>query len=91
MAANGTASQIKESSGFPQRNNSRGTTGWAIYSFHDLSKAGIRAGQKWETSEPETDPSPIAVLSWTKNISMFAMSPACPINIHKERTRKLLC
>jgi len=27
---------------------------------------GIRSGQKWQTSEPETNPSPIAALFWTK-------------------------
>jgi hypothetical protein len=37
--------------------------------------AGVRAGQKWQTSEPETDPSPIAALSWTKKYQYVRDQP----------------
>jgi len=38
-------------------------------------KQGIHAGQKWETSEPETNPSPIALLSWTKKYQYVRDEP----------------
>jgi hypothetical protein len=37
--------------------------------------AGIHAGQKWQTSELETDPSPIAALSWTKKYQYVRDEP----------------
>jgi hypothetical protein len=38
-------------------------------------KQGIRAGQKWESSEPETNPSPIAALSWRKKYQYVRDEP----------------
>jgi hypothetical protein len=42
-------------------------------------KDGVRAGQKWDSSEPETTPSPIAGLSWSKKYQ-YVRDEACPVN-----------
>ena len=39
-------------------------------------KGGVSAGQKWEAVEPETTPSPIAGLSWTKKYQ-YARDEPC--------------
>ena len=37
--------------------------------------AGTHAGQKWQTTEPEADPSPIAELFWTKKYEYVRDAP----------------
>src|SRR5260370_26081191 len=50
-------------------------------------KAGVHAGQKWETSEAETDPSPIAALSWTKKYQYVRDEP-CLYDQHSQRANQ---
>jgi len=67
IASNGSASRIK---GLDQLSPAQqfAWNDWLgrFTSSMTFPKQGIQAGQKWETSEPETNPSPIAALSWTK-------------------------
>jgi hypothetical protein len=76
IAANGTASQI---SGIDQLSPAQrfAWTDWLgrFTSSMTFPKAGIHPGQKWETSEPETEPSPIAALSWTKKYQYVRDEP----------------
>jgi len=44
-------------------------------------KAGVTARQKWDMSEPETTPSPIAGLLWSKKYQYVRDEP-CPIQVH---------
>jgi hypothetical protein len=84
IASNGSASQIK---GLDQLSPAQqfAWNDWLgrFTSAMTFPKQGIHAGQKWQTSEPETNPSPIAALSWTKKYQyvrdepcMFASQPA---------------
>ena len=67
IASNGSTSQIK---GLDQLSPAQqfAWNDWLgrFTSSMTFPKAGVHVGQKWETSEPETDPSPIAALFWTK-------------------------
>ena len=84
ITSNGSASQIK---GLDQLSAAQqfAWNDWLgrFTSALTLPKQGIHAGQKWQTSEPETNPSPIAALFWTKKYQyvrdepcMFASQPA---------------
>jgi hypothetical protein len=85
MAANGTASQII---GIDRLSPAQqfAWNDWLgrFTSSMTFPKAGIHAGQKWETSEPETDPSPIAALSWTKKYQYVRDEP-CMSDQHSQR------
>jgi len=48
-------------------------------------KGGVHAGQKWQTSEPETNSSPIAELFWTKKYQYVRDEP-CQSDQHLEKT-----
>jgi hypothetical protein len=76
IAANGTASQII---GIDRLSPAQqfAWNDWLgrFTSSMTFPKAGVQAGQKWETSEPETDPSPIAALSWTKKYQYVRDEP----------------
>jgi len=67
VAANGSASQIK---GFDQLSPAQqfAWNDWLGRFTSSLAfpKGGVTAGRKWEAAEPETAPSPIAGLTWTK-------------------------
>ena len=67
VAANGAASQIK---GFDQLSPAQqfAWNNWLGRFTSSLAfpKGGMTAGRKWEAAEPETAPSPIAGLTWTK-------------------------
>jgi hypothetical protein len=67
IAADGSASQIK---GFDKLSTAQ-QYAWNAWlsrftSSMTFPKSGVRRGQRWKTSEPETSPSPIAGLSWER-------------------------
>jgi hypothetical protein len=76
IALNGSASEIK---GLDQLSPAQqfAWNDWLgrFTSSMTFPKQGIHAGQKWETSEPETNPSPIAGLSWTKKYQYVRDEP----------------
>ena len=76
IAANGTASHI---TGIDRLSPAQqfAWNDWLgrFTSSMTFPKAGVHAGQKWETSEPETAPSPIAALSWTKKYQYVRDQP----------------
>jgi hypothetical protein len=73
---NGSASQIK---GLDQLSPAQqfAWNDWLgrFTSSMTFPKQGIHAGQKWETSEPETNPSPIGALFWTKKYQYVRDEP----------------
>ena len=88
IAANGTASQII---GIDRLSPAQQFV-WNDWlgrftSSMTFPKAGIDAGQKWESSEPETDPSPIAALSWTKKYQYVRDEP-CLSDQHSQRATR---
>jgi hypothetical protein len=52
-------------------------SGWlaSFTSSFTYPKAGLHVGQKWESVEPETSPSPIAELSWQKRYQYVRDEP----------------
>ena len=76
IASNGSASQIK---GLDQLSPSQqfAWNDWLgrFTSAMTFPKQGIRSGQKWQTSEPETNASPIAALFWTKKYQYVRDEP----------------
>ena len=76
IASNGSASQIK---GLDQLSAVQqfAWNDWLgrFTSALTLPKQGIHTGQKWQTSEPETNPSPIAALLWTKKYQYVRDEP----------------
>ena len=67
IARSGSASQIE---GFDKLSAAQ-QYAWNAWlsrftSSMTFPKSGLRRGQRWETSEPETSPSPIAGLSWER-------------------------
>ncbi len=76
IASNGSASQIK---GLDQLSPAQqfAWNDWLgrFTAAMAFPKQGIHAGQKWQTSEPETNPSPIAALSWTKKYQYVRDEP----------------
>jgi len=85
IAANGTASQI---TGIDQLSPAQqfAWNDWLgrFTSSMTFPKAGVHASQKWEASEPETDPSPIAALSWTKKYQYVRDEP-CLSDQHSQK------
>jgi hypothetical protein len=88
IAANGTASHITGIDRLSQAQQ-YAWNDWLgrFTSSMTFPKAGVHAGQKWETSEPETDPSPIAALSWTKKYQYVRDEP-CPSDQHAQRANQ---
>ena len=86
IAADGSASEIK---GLDQLSPAQqfAWNDWLgrFTSSMTFPKQGIHAGQKWKTSEPETNPSPIALLSWTKKYQYVRDEP-CMFDSQPERT-----
>jgi hypothetical protein len=86
IAADGSATQIK---GLDQLSSAQqfAWNDWLgrFTSSMTFPKQGIRAGQKWETSEPETNPSPIALLLWTKKYQYVRDEP-CMFDSQPEQT-----
>jgi len=84
IALNGSASQIK---GLDQLSPAQqfAWNDWLgrFTSSMTFPKQGIHAGQKWETSEPETNPSPIAALSWRKKYQYVRDEP-CMLDSHSQ-------
>jgi len=85
IAANGTASQI---TGIDRLSPAQ-QFAWNHWlgrftSSMAFPKGGVHAGHKWETSEPETDPSPIAALSWTKKYQYVRDEP-CLSDQHSQK------
>jgi hypothetical protein len=76
IASNGSTTQIK---GLDQLSTAQqfAWNDWLgrFTSSMTFPKQGIHAGQKWETSEPETNPSPIAALFWTKKYQYVRDEP----------------
>jgi len=76
IASNGYASQIK---GLDQLSSAQqfAWNDWLgrFTSAMTFPKQGIRSGQKWQTSEPETNPSPISALFWTKKYQYVRDEP----------------
>jgi len=76
IASNGSASEIK---GLDQLSPAQqfAWNDWLgrFTSAMTFPKPGIRSGQKWQTSEPETNPSPIAALFWTKKYQYVRDEP----------------
>jgi hypothetical protein len=76
IASNGSASQIK---GLNQLSPAQqfAWNDWLgrFTSAMTFPKQGIRSGQKWQTSEPEPNPSPIAALFWTKKYQYVRDEP----------------
>ncbi len=76
IASNGAASQIK---GLQQLSPVQqfAWNNWLgrFTSAMTFPKQGIHAGQKWQTSEPETNPSPVAALFWTKKYQYVRDEP----------------
>jgi hypothetical protein len=76
IAADGSASRI---SGLDQLSSAQ-QFAWRDWlstfaSSMTYPKSGINTGQKWQTFEPETSPSPIAELSWAKQYQYVRDEP----------------
>ena len=88
IAADGTASQIM---GIDRLSPAQqfAWNDWLgrFTSSMTFPKAGVHVGQKWETSEPETDPSPIAALFWTKKYQYVRDEP-CLSDQHSQRANQ---
>jgi hypothetical protein len=86
IASNGSATQIK---GLDQLSPAQqfAWNDWLgrFTSAMTFPKPGIHAGQKWETSEPETNPSPIAALSWMKKYQYVRDEP-CTVELDPAKT-----
>jgi len=82
IAADGSASQLKglEQLSVAQQFAWKDWLG-SFTSSMAFPKAGVSAGQKWDTSEPETTPSPIAGLVWSKKYQYVRDGP-CPFQVH---------
>jgi hypothetical protein len=98
VAANGSASQIK---GFDQLSPAQqfAWNDWLGRFTSSLAfpKGGVTAGRKWEAAEPETTPSPIAGLTWTKKYHYVRDEPcglydqSANANSTKSATSSQLC
>jgi len=98
VAANGSASQIK---GFDQLSPAQqfAWNDWLGRFTSSLAfpKGGVTAGRKWEAAEPETAPSPIAGLTWTKKYHYVRDEPcglydqSASANSTKSATSSQLC
>lgn len=77
LASNGTTSQIK---GFDQLSAAQqfAWNDWLgrFTSCMTYPKGPVHPGQRWESSEPETTPSPIAGLAWSKK-SQYVRDERC--------------
>lgn len=80
ISADGAASQTK---GFDQLSGAQqfAWNDWLgrFTSSMSYPRGGVHPGQKWETSELETTPSPIAGLVWTKK-SQYVRDESCPVS-----------
>lgn len=78
VSLNGAASEIKglDQLSAPQRN---AWTTWLnrFTSSMTFPTSGVRRGQRWQASEPETAPSPIAALSWERKYQ-YVKQDSCP-------------
>ncbi len=98
VAANGSASQIK---GFDQLSPAQqfAWNDWLgrFTSSLTFPKGGVTAGRKWEAAEPETAPSPIAGLTWTKKYHYVRDEPcglydqSTNANLTKSSSSSQLC
>lgn len=86
IASNGSTSQIK---GLDQLSPAQqfAWNDWLgrFTSAMAFPKPGIRSGQKWQTSEPETNPSPIGALFWTKKYQYVRDEP-CVFDSQPEKS-----
>jgi len=98
VAANGSASQIN---GFDQLSPAQqfAWNDWLGRFTSSLAfpKGGVTAGRKWEAAEPETAPSPIAGLTWTKKYHYVRDEPcglydqSANANLKKSTSSSQLC
>jgi hypothetical protein len=79
VSSNGSASQITglDQLSAPQQ------LAWSSWlsqfaSLLTYPKSGVRQGRRWQASEPETAPSPIAELSWRRKYK-YVRQEACPV------------
>jgi len=88
VAANGSASQIK---GFDQLSPAQqfAWNDWLgrFTSSLTFPKGGVTAGRKWQAAEPETAPSPIAGLTWTKKYHYVRDEP-CELHDQSANSKK---
>lgn len=82
IAMNGTASEVQGL----ERLSAAEQFAWNSWlsrftSSMTYPKGGIRAGQRWEVSEREAAPSPIAGLFWKKNYQYVRDEPCAPANV----------
>jgi len=88
IALNGSASQIK---GLDQLSPAQqfAWNDWLgrFTAAMAFPKQGIHAGQKWQTFEPEPNPSPIAALSWRKKYQYVRDEP-CMSDLQPAKTQK---
>jgi hypothetical protein len=85
IASNGNASQIK---GLDQLSPAQqfAWNDWLgrFTSSMTFPKTGIRAGEKWEGTEPEANPSPIAALVWSKKYHYVHDEP-CAFRLQSQK------
>jgi hypothetical protein len=86
IASNGNASQIK---GLDQLSPAQqfAWNDWLgrFTSSMTFPKTGIHAGEKWQTTEPESNPSPIAALVWSKKYQYVHDEP-CAFRLQSQKT-----
>jgi hypothetical protein len=86
IASNGNASQIK---GLDQLSPAQqfAWNDWLgrFTSSMTFPKTGIHAGERWAATEPETNPSPIAALVWSKKYQYVHDEP-CAFRLQSQKT-----
>src|SRR5579859_744220 len=87
IASNGAASQIR---GFDQLSPTQqfAWNDWLgrFTASMTHSRRTARPGQKWESSEPETSPAPIAGLEWKKK-SQYVRDERCPTPVSPSKAK----